>query len=158
MGTSFAERLRALTDEALSGLLRSRPDLVTPIPADITALAARAQTRLSVARVLDGLDLFTLEILDAARLTRSDDGYTSTDAIIALAAVPTGGPEPIRVRAAVQELITLFLLYGPDDELRVAGAVDEIRATTSPGWGAPPAPSTRRPPRSWLTLPGCAAR
>ena len=37
-------------------LIRLRPDLVVPPPADFSALAIRAQSRLSVARALDGLD------------------------------------------------------------------------------------------------------
>ncbi|NUT36098.1 MAG: hypothetical protein HOV79_23830 [Hamadaea sp.] len=137
MATSFADRLRALSDEALGELLRARPDLVTPVPPDLSALAARAQTRLSAARVVDRLDRFTLEILDAARLTRSDDGYTSMDAIVALAAVPSGGPEPARVREAVHTLQRLFLLYGSDDELRVVGAVDEVCSAYPAGLGRP---------------------
>jgi hypothetical protein len=139
MATSFADRLRALSDEALGELLRARPDLITPVPADLSALAARAQTRLSVARVVDRLDRFTLEILDAARLTRSDDGYTSMDAIVALAAVPSGGPEPGRVREVVHALHRLFLLYGTDDELRLAGAVDEVCSAYPAGLGRPAA-------------------
>src|SRR3990170_3452941 len=98
MTTSLADHLRALPDDALGAVLRLRPDLLTPLPADIGALAARAQTKVSVARALDGLDRFTLEILDALRLTRDPvDGLTSTDAVIALACSPTGGPEPARV-------------------------------------------------------------
>jgi Helicase conserved C-terminal domain len=139
MTTSFADRLRALSDEALGDLLRARPDLITPVPADLSALAARAQTRLSLARVVERLDRFTLEILDAARLTRSDDGYTSMDAIVALAAVPSGGPEPARVREAVHTLHRLFLVYGPEDELRLAGAVEEVLSAYPAGLGRPAA-------------------
>ncbi|NUR70048.1 MAG: hypothetical protein HOU81_04445 [Hamadaea sp.] len=139
MTTSFADRLRALSDEALGELLRARPDLITPVPPDLSALAARAQTRLSLARVVERLDRFTLEILDAARLTRSDDGYTSMDAIVALAAVPTGGPEPVRVREAVHTLQKLFLLYGPEGELRLTGAIDEVLSAYPSGLGRPAA-------------------
>ena len=41
------------------GARRLRPDLVVPVPADLSALAVRAQSRLSVARALDSLDRFT---------------------------------------------------------------------------------------------------
>jgi len=70
MTTSLADHLRSLPDESLAALLQLRPDLVVPVPADVSALAIRAQSRVSVARALDGLDQFTLQILDAARLTR----------------------------------------------------------------------------------------
>src|SRR5262245_26797070 len=137
MATSFADRLRALSDDTLGELLRARPDLVTPIPSDISALAARAQTRLSIARVVERLDRFTLEMLDAARLSRDDDGVTSMDAIIAMAATHPGGPDAARVRAAVHDLHRLFVVYGPDEELRVAGAVDEVLSAYPSGLGRP---------------------
>src|SRR5688572_13445616 len=73
MATTFADHLRSLTDEALSALIQLRPDLVVPVPADISALAVRAQSRGSVARCLDGLDEFTLAVLDAARLSRAPE-------------------------------------------------------------------------------------
>src|SRR5262245_53845508 len=98
MSIEFADHLRALPDDALGALLRLRPDRITPVPTDMTVLAARAQTRVSVARTLDTLDRFTLEILDAARLTRSpSDGTASAAAVIAMACAPVGGPEPARV-------------------------------------------------------------
>ena len=53
MGTTLTEQLRALPDDGLAALLALRPDLVVPVPADLTALAARAQARVSVARALD---------------------------------------------------------------------------------------------------------
>jgi len=71
MSVSLADHLRALPDDDLAGLLALRPDLVVPVPSDVSALAVRAQSRVSVARALDGLDRYTLEILDALRLSRS---------------------------------------------------------------------------------------
>ena len=71
MATNFVDQLRALSDEALGALIVLRPDLVVPVPSDVSALAVRAQARGSVARCLDTLDEFTLQILDAARLSRS---------------------------------------------------------------------------------------
>ena len=50
MASNFVDQLRALTDEALGALIQLRPDLVVPVPSDISALAARAQARGSVAR------------------------------------------------------------------------------------------------------------
>ncbi|PWR14451.1 hypothetical protein DKT69_16140 [Micromonospora sicca] len=139
MTTSLADQLRTLPDESLAALLQLRPDLVVPVPADISALAIRAQSRVSVARALDGLDQFTLQILDAARLTRDpESGSTATDAILAMA---TAGPHPTAptaVRAAVNRLRALFLLYGPEHDLRVVGGVDEV-APYPAGLGRPAA-------------------
>ncbi|MGN9774617.1 helicase-associated domain-containing protein [Micromonospora sp. H33] len=127
MTTSLADHLRALPDESLAALLQQRPDLVVPVPADISALAIRAQSRVSVARALDGLDQFTLQILDAARLTRDpSDGTTSIDAMLAMATAGATPPAPATVRAAVERLRSLLLLYGPDDRLQLVGGIDEI--------------------------------
>jgi hypothetical protein len=133
MATTFADHLRSLTDAALGELLRLRPDLVMPVPADLSALAVRAQSRVSVARALDGLDQFTLQILDAARLTRDpDDGTTTVDAVLAMAARP-------EARAALARLRALFLVTGPDDALHVVPAVDEVSSPYPAGLGRPAA-------------------
>ncbi|WP_433300004.1 helicase-associated domain-containing protein [Actinoplanes sp. CA-030573] len=134
MPTTFADQLRALPDEALSALIQLRPDLVVPLPADVSALAVRAQSRGSVARCLDGLDEFTLRILDAARLSRSPDtALTSVDAILELA----GGVSADDVRAAVERLRVRFLLHGREDALEVTGAVDEVTSPYPAGLGRP---------------------
>ncbi|MFG3297603.1 helicase-associated domain-containing protein [Micromonospora chersina] len=127
MTTSLADHLRTLPDESLAALLQLRPDLVVPVPADVSALAIRAQSRVSVARALDGLDQFTLLILDAARLTRDPEGGgTTTEAILALATAGPHPPAPATVRGAVNKLRALFLLYGPEHDLHVVGGVDEV--------------------------------
>uniref|UniRef100_UPI00157C577C helicase-associated domain-containing protein n=1 Tax=Micromonospora chalcea TaxID=1874 RepID=UPI00157C577C len=138
MTTSLADHLRALPDESLAALLQLRPDLVVPVPADVSALALRAQSRVSVARALDGLDQFTLQILDAARLTRGPEGATSTDQILAMATAGPQPPAPTAVRAAVDRLRARFLLYGPEHDLCVAGGIDEV-APYPAGLGRPAA-------------------
>ncbi|MFK3981474.1 helicase-associated domain-containing protein [Micromonospora sp. NPDC050397] len=138
MTTSLADHLRSLPDEALAALLQLRPDLVLPVPTDLGALAVRAQSRVSVARALDGLDQFTLQILDGARLTRDPaDGTTSVDAILAVAAVPTQGADPAAVRGALNRLRALFLLFGPEHALQVVAGVDEVSSPYPAGLGRP---------------------
>ncbi|MGH8894367.1 MAG: DNA-binding protein, partial [Actinomycetes bacterium] len=61
---TLAEDLRRRDDDALTALLRARPDLLSPVPSDIASLAARATTRPSVQRALDHLDRFTLQVLE----------------------------------------------------------------------------------------------
>ena len=121
MATTFADQLRSLPDHALGALIQLRPDLVVPVPSDLSALAVRAQSRGSVARCLDALDEFTLQILDAARLSRAPEtALTSVDAILELAA---GAPAD-DVRVAIGRLRARFLLHGPEDAMHVVGAVD----------------------------------
>jgi hypothetical protein len=146
MATNFADHLRALSDEALGALIQLRPDLVVPVPSDISALAVRAQARGSVARCLDSLDEFTLQILDAARLTRGfaaasggpgaqrgtpKKAPTSVGAILALAS----GTSPDDVRVAIDRLRARFLLYGTEDALYVVTAVDEVTSPYPAGLG-----------------------
>jgi hypothetical protein len=134
MATTFADQLRSLTDEALSALVQLRPDLVVPVPADISALAVRAQSRGSVARCLDGLDEFTLAILDAARLSRSPEtALTSVTAILELAHDVAGED----VHIAIDRLRVRFLLHGSDDALQLVGAIDEVTSPYPAGLGRP---------------------
>jgi len=135
MATTLADHLRALPDRALAALFVLRPDLVMPVPSDMSALAVRAQSRVSVARALDGLDQFTLQVLDAARLTRDpDDGTTTVDAVLAMAKGETSA-----VREALGRLRELLLVPGPDDALHVVGGVDEVSSPYPAGLGRPAA-------------------
>ncbi|GGQ69647.1 helicase-associated domain-containing protein [Couchioplanes azureus] len=134
MATAFADQLRSLSDDALGALIQLRPDLVVPVPSDISALAVRAQSRGSVARCLDGLDEFTLAVLDAARLSRAEDtALTSLSAILALASAAPADD----VRVAVGRLRSRFLLHGPEEALQVVGAVDEVTSPYPAGLGRP---------------------
>ena len=137
MASTLTEHLRALPDGALAAVFSRRPDLLTPPPTDVSALAARAQSRVSVARALDGLDLFTIEVLDAARLTRDprDGGTTSVAAVLAL----TATAEADQVRSAVRRLQDLVILYGTDDALHIVAAVDEVSSPYPAGLGRPAA-------------------
>ncbi|MFI5494393.1 helicase-associated domain-containing protein [Actinoplanes sp. NPDC051859] len=134
MATVFADQLRSLSDDALGALIQLRPDLVVPVPSDVSALAVRAQSRGSVARCLDALDEFTLAVLDAARVSRAEDtALTSVSAILALA----GGADPADVLVAVGRLRARFLLHGPEDAMQVVGAVDEVTSPYPAGLGRP---------------------
>jgi len=132
MTSTLTDQLRALPDDALSALLRRRPDLLTPLPSDLAALAARMQSRVSVARIMESLDLFTLEVLDAARISRSpEDATTSYDAILSW--IPAA--EAPAARAALDRLRGLFLVFGPPDELGVMAGVDEVLPPHPAGLG-----------------------
>ena len=62
---SLADDLRGRSDDQLERLLAGRPDLLHPVPADMTALAARAGSAISTARALDRLDGLTLAVAAA---------------------------------------------------------------------------------------------
>jgi hypothetical protein len=65
---SLADWLRGWSDEELAALVDARPDLVVPVPSDLSVLATRVADRVHVGRALDGLDRFSLQVLDALLL------------------------------------------------------------------------------------------
>jgi len=64
-GGGFGRWLGARSDAELAALLATRPDLVSPAPTCVDALAARATTRLSLERALNDLDQFALHVIEA---------------------------------------------------------------------------------------------
>jgi Helicase conserved C-terminal domain len=65
MYRTFADYLRTLDDAALERLFSLRPDLISPTPPDYAALAVRANSGPSIARVIDSLNAFELQVLEA---------------------------------------------------------------------------------------------
>lgn len=63
---TFADELRYRTDDDLATMFKSRPDLVSPVPNDFSALAARATSTPSLVRVIDSLNLWHYQIIEAA--------------------------------------------------------------------------------------------
>src|SRR4051794_11580596 len=172
MSMTLADHLRALPDRALAAVLSLRPDLIVPVPGDISALATRAQGRVSVARALDPLDQFTLEILDTLRLCR-EDGPISVEAVLVRTAMARPAPAPALVRAAVDKLRALVLGYGPGDGLHLAAGRPPRHwwgrrrkgcagfSGSGGGTGGCPGPRgargrARRTPRGWAGRPPCS--
>lgn len=65
MYRTFADYLRSLDDAALERLFSLRPDLISPTPPDYAALSVRANSGPSIARVIDTLNAFELQVLEA---------------------------------------------------------------------------------------------
>ena len=65
MYRTFADYLRTLDDVALSRMFALRPDLISPTPPDYAALAVRANSGPSISRVIDSLNAFELQVLEA---------------------------------------------------------------------------------------------
>ncbi|MCW2859682.1 MAG: hypothetical protein JWP48_1390 [Actinoallomurus sp.] len=112
MGVStdtYAEWLRARDDTELRALFACRPELITPVPADITALSSRASAPSALSRALDRLDRFALNVFEALLVlpspTSRGDLATAVDA---------------DVSEALDRLRSLALVWGDDRELRVA--------------------------------------
>ncbi|MDF3300457.1 helicase-associated domain-containing protein [Streptomyces tropicalis] len=123
---SLAEALRGRDDACLAALLRSRPDLITPVPTDLTQLATRAGTRASVVRALERLDRFTLQTAEA--LAVAGDPATR-DELLGLMAGDAGDPDvAAALPHAVDTLREQALAWGGDDRLRLVRTARELLA------------------------------
>ncbi|GAA2431382.1 helicase-associated domain-containing protein [Streptomyces glaucus] len=123
---SLAEALRARDDASLAALLRSRPDLITPVPTDLTQLATRAGTRASVVRALERLDRFALQTAEALAVAPDPATYGGLLSLMA------GDPgDPAVAGALPRALATLreqALVWGGDDRLRLVRTARELLA------------------------------
>ncbi|WP_028802856.1 helicase-associated domain-containing protein [Streptomyces sp. 142MFCol3.1] len=123
---SLAEALRARDDVSLSALLRSRPDLITPVPTDLTQLATRAGTRASVVRALERLDRFALQTAEALAVAADPATY---DELLGLMAGDDGDPAVTAAfPGALATLREQALVWGPDERLRLVRTARELLA------------------------------
>ena len=107
---SFADELRARSDESIAHLFAVRPDLLSPVPTDLSALSARANSTPSLMRALESLNKFQLEILtSASTLTQP---FSKSELLSV--SVPEAGEELLRLWAAalVYKDGTKFILPG----------------------------------------------
>lgn len=120
---SLADSLRQWDDEALGRLLTLRPDLLRPIPRDITTLATRATTGPSTMRCLDQLDALDLVILAyVAEADRSRDGVIGA---VMEQTSPAAGPA---IAASLAKVRQMALVWGTDDLLHATHAVRDALA------------------------------
>ena len=147
---SLADALRGWSDADLVELLRARPDLITPVPTDVAALAARAGSVPSVSRLLDRLDRFSLDVLEA--MAALPEPLTRGPIVAALPGAPADEIEVVIARARA-----LALVFGPDDDLRLVRTVVEALGPTPAGLGAAMAPAQERLAASLVAPGGLAA-
>ncbi|WP_217546561.1 helicase-associated domain-containing protein [Streptomyces sp. GbtcB6] len=123
---SLAEALRARDDASLAVLLRARPDLITPVPTDLTQLATRAGTRASVLRALERLDRFALQTAEALAVAGDPASYQE---LLGLMAGDGGDPVVAgELPRAVAALRDQALVWGDDDRLRLVRTAREVLA------------------------------
>ncbi|MFE0192356.1 helicase-associated domain-containing protein [Streptomyces sp. NPDC058989] len=131
---TLAEELRTRTDSGLVGLLRARPDLLNPVPGDVTQLATRAGTRASVVRAVERLDRFALQTAEALAVAPDPCPYGTLGALMG----GDAGDEAVAAELprAVAELRAQALVWGPDDRLRLVRTAREL-LTPSPAHPSP---------------------
>ncbi len=119
MGTikprSLADDLRQRTDAQLQALFSSRPDLLHPVPSDLSQLAVRATTSPSVTAALDSLNLVQLRVCEV--LAGLPDPSSRTQVHSGL--VACDGYAADVVDSAIDYLVAMALVWGDDDELHL---------------------------------------
>ncbi len=148
---TFAEALAALHDDDLAALLRQRPDVAVPPPADFEVLASRLSSRHSVSRVAETVDTFVLQILETLVVGSADEAELTW-----FCHVPVDD-----IRRATDLAVRLGLAWRDGDGR--FSAVNGVRAAVGPyplGLGRPFArllaevpQSSRRQMRDDLKLP-----
>ncbi|WP_019887329.1 helicase C-terminal domain-containing protein [Streptomyces purpureus] len=123
---TLAEALRARGDDGLAALLRARPDLLSPVPNDLTQLATRAGTRASVVRALERLDRFALQTAEALAVAPDPAPYE------VLLGLLTGDEGDATIEAALPRAVELLreqaLVWGDDERLRLVRTARELLA------------------------------
>jgi hypothetical protein len=107
--------LRSVDDAALISLFSARPDLVSPVPPDIASLAVRACSAPSLARAIDSLNQWQLQVLEA---TASVNEPFTAKMIASLT--------DKEASSALDQLIKIGLVYPSEDGLRVPTQLREV--------------------------------
>ncbi|GAA2622543.1 helicase-associated domain-containing protein [Streptomyces axinellae] len=131
---TLAEDLRGRDDAALAALLRVRPDLLSPVPGDLTQLATRAGTRASVVRALERLDQFTLQTAEALAVVPTQGAVARE----ALGALLPGAEAASRLPHALAELRARALVWGDEEHPRLVRTARELLTSPSPTGLGPP--------------------
>ncbi|MFD4480109.1 helicase-associated domain-containing protein [Streptomyces sp. NPDC058471] len=127
---SLAEALRSRDDASLGALLHARPDLLTPVPNDLTQLATRAATRASVVRALERLDRFAQQVAEALAVAPEPATYEELHALVAGDEGSEGGDATVdaALGRALAVLREQALVWGADDRLRLVRTARELLA------------------------------
>ena len=121
---SFADYLRALDDEALISMFTHRPDLVTPVPPDIASLAIRASSAPSLARAVDALNKWQLQVLEVCAILQEPFSEKDVVALTEKSAL-----------FVLPGLIERGLLYTDKDGLRTPTNLKEVLGNEIAGLG-----------------------
>ncbi|MET9673578.1 helicase C-terminal domain-containing protein [Streptomyces sp. NPDC006482] len=126
---TLAEALRARGDDGLAALLRARPDLLGPVPNDLTQLATRAGTRGSVVRAIERLDRFALQTAEALAVAQDPTPYSVLRSLL------TGDEGDPEIEAALPGAVALLreqaLVWGEDERMRLVRTARELLAPSA---------------------------
>ena len=121
---SFAQELRERSDEDLALLFSARPDLITPVPADMTALSTRATSAPSLLRAIESLNQWQLQVLEVCAALA--DPFTKKEV------VELSDPA---AELVVKQLHKIALIYRDGNGYRMPRAVRDILGNEPAGLG-----------------------
>ena len=121
---SYADYLRGLDDAALISMFTHRPDLVTPVPPDMASLAVRASSAPSLARCVDGLHKWQLQVLEVCAVLTEPFTEKEVAALTDKSAL-----------FVLPGLIERGLLYADKDGLRIPTTLREVLGNEICGLG-----------------------
>ena len=121
---SFAQELRDRSDEDLTKLFLLRPDLITPVPADMTALSTRATSAPSLLRALETLNQWQFQVLEVCAAL--SDPFTPKE-VVALS--------DKAAELVIAHLHSIALIYRDNRGYRMPRAVRDILGNEPAGLG-----------------------
>jgi hypothetical protein len=134
MPTPLVDWLRAQDDATLAALVRLRPDLAVPPPADLTVLATRAAVRASVHRACDDLDTIALAVCEALVVADADRAPVPRAEVARLLGPDVPAPT---VRRGLDALRERAIAWGPDEALALVPAARDVVPRHPGGLGRP---------------------
>ena len=121
---SFTDYLRGLDDAASLSLFALRPDLISPVPPELSSLGIRANSAPSLARAVDSLNEWQFQVLEAC----------------AALSEPMSEKEIISVtdtsaKFVIPHLMNLALAYKSKDGIRLPNSLREVLGNEPAGLG-----------------------
>lgn len=116
--------MRGLSDESLAALFANRPDLISPVPSDLSSLSVRANSAPSLARAVDGLNEWQFQVLEAC--VAINEPMTEKEIITVT--------DP-SAKFVIPHLISLALLYTSRDGIRIPHTLRDVLGNEPAGLG-----------------------
>lgn len=121
---SFTDYLRGLDDTALLSMFALRPDIVSPVPPEISSLAIRANSAPSLSRAIETLNEWQFQVLEAC--TALDEPMTEKE-ILSLT--------DTSAKFVIPHLIAMGLIYKSHDGLRLPSTLRDVLGNEPAGLG-----------------------
>lgn len=121
---SFADYLRGLDDTSLLALFALRPDIVSPVPQELSSLAIRANSAPSLSRAVETLNEWQFQVLEACAAL---DEPMAEKEIISLT--------DTSAKFVIPRLLEMALLYKSEDGLRLPSSLRDVLGNEPAGLG-----------------------